>query len=94
MPLIDGVEKSYGDLTDDEIDALAYERWDALPYNERTSVKSIEISEDIRILRDMDLHARSIQTPSGIDTPLENDWWYCTHCQTKYKGHGTHTCNK
>ena len=53
---------NYGDLTDEDIYKMAGEQWEALPVETRTSVKSIELCEDLFILREMYRHAKAMES--------------------------------
>jgi len=58
----------YRDLTDEDIYKMAGERWDALSQKKRTSAKSIEICEDLFILREMERHAEAIESTAHLTT--------------------------
>ena len=51
---------NYRDLTDEDIYKLASEQWEALPQKDRTSVRSIELCEDLFCLREMHRHSERI----------------------------------
>jgi len=51
---------NYCDLTDEAIYKMAYEQWESLPVEARTSAKSIELCEDLFILREIDRHAKTM----------------------------------
>ena len=50
---------SHCDLTDEDIYRMANEQWEALPQETRTSAKSLELSTDLFILRDMERMAKA-----------------------------------
>jgi hypothetical protein len=55
MPTINGINKRYKDLTDDDIVTLAEQKFNDLPSAERFSYKSILFHEDLILLRTMDI---------------------------------------
>ena len=59
---------NYCDLTDEDIYKLAGEQWEALPVKTRTSAKSIELCEDLFILREMYRHAKTMESTAHLTT--------------------------
>jgi len=59
---------NYCDLTDEDIYKLAGEKWEALPIETRTLAKSIELCEDLFILREMDRYAKNMESTAHFTT--------------------------
>ena len=65
MPIVNGVNKAYEDLTEEDLNNLIYQSHPGFNCTQNDIVEWITKNEDIRILRLMALEAKNVSSQKG-----------------------------